>query len=406
MFIGISELGQNKKRKIAEEPLKAGQDSLQQSITSIISIRQRLHTEHSKLENTETCPYCGMNWKDKDALENHYLEAEENLKQLLASDGKQYDEQYKTLQLHVKTNLMPTLKAKIDTMQKNPLLNIYNSFQNREQFVRYMDLCKKTMVAIFSDNIKDITKEKVEEVISQIEQLEHSIPEEYLQANGQYDFVGISRKYFEGKTIPEVLTEFSIEKKKQYLNYKYFQSFDNLTVKLNKLKDKKEKLSQLQNMMKEYSKALKNAIAKYEKQIIDQIEIPFFVYSSRLLQSYQGGQGVLMKNDGKSVRFTAPGSEHDILYTMSSGQLSAVLLSFSLAMNKIYAGNGIKTVFVDDPIQCMDDINMISFVELLRCEFSDSQIIISTHEESFSNFIRYKFKKYNIETQAIALKDA
>lgn len=227
-----------------------------------------------------------------------------------------------------------------------------------------------------------------------------------MQANGQYDFVGISRKYFEGKTIPEVLTESSIEKKKQYLNYKYFQLFDNLAVKLNKLKDKKEKLSQLQNMMKEYSKALKNAIAKYEKQIIDQIEIPFFVYSSRLLQSYQGGQGVLMKNDGKSVRFTAPGSEHDILYTMSSGQLSAVLLSFSLAMNKIYAGNGIKTVFVDDPIQCMDDINMISFVELLRCEFSDSQIIISTHEESFSNFIRYKFKKYNIETQAIALKDA
>ena len=53
----------------------------------------------------------------------------------------------------------------------------------------------------------------------------------------------------------------------------------------------------------------------------------------------------------------------------------------------------------------MDDINMISFVELLRREFSDNQIIVSTHEEQFSNYIRYKFKKYNIETQAITLKD-
>lgn len=138
----------------------------------------------------------------------------------------------------------------------------------------------------------------------------------------------------------------------------------------------------------------------------NEIEIPFFVYTSRLLQSYQGGQGVLMENNGESIRFTAPGNEHDILYTMSSGQLSAVLLSFSLALNKIYSGDGIKTVLIDDPIQCMDDINMISFVELLRREFSDCQIILSTHEEEFSNFIRYKFKKYDLAAQAITLKDA
>ena len=158
--------------------------------------------------------------------------------------------------------------------------------------------------------------------------------------------------------------------------------------------------------LKEYSSALDTSIDAYKKQIIDEIEIPFFVYSSRLLQSYQGGQGVLMENDGESIRFKSPGKEHDVLYTMSSGQLSAVLLSFSLALNKIYAGDGIKTVLIDDPIQCMDDINMISFVELLRREFSDCQIILSTHEENFSNFIRYKFKKYGLVAQAITLKDA
>lgn len=54
----------------------------------------------------------------------------------------------------------------------------------------------------------------------------------------------------------------------------------------------------------------------------------------------------------------------------------------------------------------MDDINMISFVELLHREFSGCQIILSTHEEDFSNFIRYKFKKYGIDTRAITLKEA
>jgi len=91
---------------------------------------------------------------------------------------------------------------------------------------------------------------------------------------------------------------------------------------------------------------------------------------------------------------------------MSSGQLSAVLLAFSLALNKIYAGNEFQTLLIDDPIQCMDDINMISFVELLRREFGISQIVLSTHEDSFSDYIRYKFTKYSLLGQTITLRES
>ena len=48
---------------------------------------------------------------------------------------------------------------------------------------------------------------------------------------------------------------------------------------------------------------------------------------------------------------------------------------------------------------------MISFVELLRIEFSKTQVILSTHEDEFSNFIRYKFDNYNLSEQAITLKE-
>lgn len=249
-------------------------------------------------------------------------------------------------------------------------------------------------------------EEIINEVFAKIESTRNEISDEYLQDNKQFDFEGVTSRYFSESAIPEILTEENLELKKQYLHNLYLKSYEELTIQMQKLTEIKKHAEEMYTCMKEYSKALKNSINKYEKQIIDQIEIPFFVYTSRLLQSYQGGQGVLIKNDGKSIRFTAPGSEHDVLYTMSSGQLSAVLLAFSLAMNKIYAGEGITTIFIDDPIQCMDDINMISFVELLRREFSDSQIIVSTHEEQFSNYIRYKFKKYHIDTQAITLKDA
>ena len=70
-----------------------------------------------------------------------------------------------------------------------------------------------------------------------------------------------------------------------------------------------------------------------------------------------------MENESKSISFKSPGKEHDILYTMSSGQLSDVLLSFSLALNKIYAGDGIKTLLINDRIQCMDDNFICRIVE-------------------------------------------
>lgn len=38
-------------------------------------------------------------------------------------------------------------------------------------------------------------------------------------------------------------------------------------------------------------------------------------------------------------------------------------------------------LLIDDPLQTMDDLNISSFIELLRNDFKDKQIILSTHEE-------------------------
>ena len=51
---------------------------------------------------------------------------------------------------------------------------------------------------------------------------------------------------------------------------------------------------------------------------------------------------------------------------------------------------------IDDPVQSMDDINMISLIELFRNEFNDNQIFVSTHEEEIQKYILYKFMKYNL----------
>ena len=78
-----------------------------------------------------------------------------------------------------------------------------------------------------------------------------------------------------------------------------------------------------------------------------------------------------------------------------------------LAMNKLYVGDDDQLGFllIDDPVQTMDDINIAALVELLRNEFGNKQIILSTHELEKENYILYKFYKYGKVGQSLNVKD-
>ena len=392
------------------------QGKLQRALNNLIQIRENFHREHNKIMQSGVCPYCGYDWSDAENLEEHFESTKDIIQNLLAEDGEKYSLQVKKIKEEVEKNILIFLLNKINELMKLEIISVYRKFDTKAKFVSMLDQGKPLLETSKERLIAD-RKELADDVETQInllleacQQIGNSFSNDYLSADEKYHFVNIQKKYGMTDDIINKIGPDDIERKRKYILLQFYKSFDKLRDEIQTLEKQRETLSEIKVQLKEYSSALDTAIDAYKKQIIDEIEIPFFVpffvYSSRLLQSYQGGQGVLMENDGESIRFKSPGKEHDVLYTMSSGQLSAVLLSFSLALNKIYAGDGIKTVLIDDPIQCMDDINMISFVELLRREFSDCQIILSTHEENFSNFIRYKFKKYGLVAQAITLKDA
>ena len=95
----------------------------------------------------------------------------------------------------------------------------------------------------------------------------------------------------------------------------------------------------------------------------------------------------------------------DILYTMSSGQLAAVSLAFLLCMNQVYAKQALPILLIDDPIQTIDDVNMVGLVDILRYEFEDRQIFISTHEQKFEWYLKYKYEKANKDMKAFNMKN-
>lgn len=85
------------------------------------------------------------------------------------------------------------------------------------------------------------------------------------------------------------------------------------------------------------------------------------------------------------------GKVNPILF-LSAGQINVLSLSIFLAKAFEYGNETIETIFMDDPIQNLSDINVLSFIDLLRTLISthDKQIVISTHDEKFFRLLQNK----------------
>lgn len=106
----------------------------------------------------------------------------------------------------------------------------------------------------------------------------------------------------------------------------------------------------------------------------------------------------LTENSGKGLQthiYTYDKSEEDkmspVLY-LSSAQVNILSLCIFLAKVLTEKGTTLNTIFMDDPIQHLDGINLLAFIDLLRTitTVMGRQIVISTHNEHFYSLIKVK----------------
>ena len=171
-----------------------------------------------------------------------------------------------------------------------------------------------------------------------------------------------------------------------------------------------DKLNENKKIVKELRIQYEKNIQNYESELVKNIQIPFYIYSSKILQTRGNESGIYLKvsktNQHKNyIKFSSSrNDENDAWNKMSSGQLSGLVISLMLTMNKVFPSN-FKTLLIDDPVQTMDDINMASLVQLLSHEFNDYQLLLSTHEPRVTSFFKRKFSDANSNVQCINLKN-
>jgi DNA repair exonuclease SbcCD ATPase subunit len=111
--------------------------------------------------------------------------------------------------------------------------------------------------------------------------------------------------------------------------------------------------------------------------LFDSLEVTYSTYAGRGEVYYQAASG---KTSG------------NVNMMFSSAQLNAVGVCIFLSLSLLRPEGGLAWVLLDDPIQNMDDYNVLGLVDLLRSLRGKRQVIVSTHDDQIGELLRRKLR--------------
>lgn len=373
-------------------------------------IRENLYEKHKQNfgEDSTKCALCGVDWESVEKLiENIRLISDLYINEI-GSSTEDLSKVY--LAISSELTLIKELYVKEkDTLLKDFNINLFSKLNINQNFFETLNSLssrlEKMAISYSSEYTDDdielkIRKDKIITNLRGLKKIEGDVlPVGWEEA---------IRVTFEKNKDFYDLLEDDLHHKKNYVNKK-FKEFKDIELQHTKkmLKEKSDLYNAHLNAKAKIvrlKKTLTETERDYSSRIIANIELIFHIYSGRLIQNYQRGLGLFIDYaEGQQIRFcTAESSDHDATLAMSSGQLAALSLAFFLSLNRVYSENSL--VLIDDPVQSLDEINIASLTDLLRCELKDRQLIISSHEDDISRYMRYRFERAGLSQVSIHMQ--
>jgi DNA repair exonuclease SbcCD ATPase subunit len=432
------------------DDLKKELAAVKEKIDNFNDIRNKILTLSKEYFQTnlsaEKCPVCNNKIKAdellivlEDELENNeeikikdWKLEKENLEDVISRKDEEVDQLLKKLENNYNeyTNQIYNKKRDLETIVENYKENIKKS---KELKRKINDLGLEDR-----DDIQELVKEKINQyekemqfddlnkLESEIEKAEARLTE-FNQFISDYELrlenldltkdENINKYYKRVKTkIEEVKFENkiinkAIKKLKVLINY--FSNTDlskqigelksKIEIEAKKIKTLENKISELKKLEKEIPVVINdlteetlNGYKNLANKIYQSIN-PQPIYNKidwKRSSAYNKGQLVLnmkSKNDSNSANPS---------YIYSSAQINVVVLSLFLSFVLKNNWSKLNSVFLDDPIQNMDDINIFSFIDVIRAILLNGnrpeQIFISTHDRDLYNFLLKKFRIFNV----------
>ena len=121
----------------------------------------------------------------------------------------------------------------------------------------------------------------------------------------------------------------------------------------------------------------------------------------RLTSRMQRGHGRVMaeiEDPLHNIRRDTPSS------FLSSSQMNVLAVSVFLALNLGISTLPLKVAILDDPLQSLDDLNLIGLIDLLRRMRDRRQLMISTHDARFAGLLERKLRPVSAPQRTILVR--
>ncbi|PEU15177.1 MULTISPECIES: hypothetical protein [unclassified Bacillus (in: firmicutes)] len=294
----------------------------------------------------------------------------------------------------------------VKKLEKNDLLVIVN-VKDEKKIFDFIEKAKNYMTDIETktDNINQLINNYNEAyseniIYQEIKDVETIIKDHIDNLNNELEENSYNQKF-----LPDLLVKVNA-----------INTYKKLTTKLSEESILEEKIKNYNEMVKELNKNIvilneiinnvPNTIDKLNAAAIDELfSLVQQIYSK--INSHPLYKKIEVQRDKRYNAYklifnviTEENIRSNPSYIYSSAQMRALALSLFLAMAIEQKWTSLDFLCMDDPIQSMDDLNMMAFIDLLRAmAFRDGlmkQFFVSTHNSIFYEMIKKKFQMFNI----------
>lgn len=380
-------------------------------VTELERLKRQLIDEHNKSYPDEPlCPLCGTDWEDHKSMVAAIEARTKQISESLSKDGKDLvdliaamDAELKLIDIHIQDGLKalkPTFEPNLHAELTKIKLRLPAITQLMEKLQSNNIQCTDS----FTEN-DDVVNERFEKLKVNLRNKKEIEADALALPEGWRETINSAFKNLQDFYI---ITAEDLKDKELYISIKANEAqnarLQTCISDLKLIENETLAAQKAQIKIKTLRDTLKETEQRYTDQTISAIELIFHIYSGRLIQNYQRGLGLFIESrEGTLLRFlTAEKSEHDAVMSMSSGQVSALSLAFFLSLNKVYAR--VPLILIDDPSQSLDEVNVASLTDLLRCELKHCQLIVSSHEDDISAYMRYRFNRAGLKTSSLNMQ--
>lgn len=169
-----------------------------------------------------------------------------------------------------------------------------------------------------------------------------------------------------------------------------------------------EELQKLKDIASQRAKDIRDIVEKLSKDEYEKVGPALSKFYNKLIRfNFSDGINIVQEKKGISL---VDDKGKNIVNVLSNGQISVFMLAhFFAGINARNDREKLKIYFIDDLTACMDDVNMLAFMDLLKYQMSSKatmeQLFFITCDDRISKLLKYKLSGRGIELRELLESD-